>query len=431
MPVPPRPVPTQTPAAVRVQAVAPQPLPSTVVRAAASPRPASLPLSVLAGRSGADLRVSLDQSLQENAYLTAAVMQAASTARLDELIGASTMLDDSTLTLAEIVGDLKGQTTAQILADAWRAQTTDLIDYSEAPQPTPPADLDQQRTIIADELATGDFSKDAADTVLQQRTQQELALADSMTSHDTGQTTQRLATLVTSGDDLSRPLAAAMASQLPNLLPQTTTGADIDVRLHLNSSLLEHLYSSGAALDAAADNRPADAQAYTAEANLAADDVGNQLGSMYTPDVGTGVADRLRAQTAALVSDASGGDRHQASAEIDQSRGQIDALLSGANSLLAPGLLTQQLRASDQPMLTAADAFQSHDFTTAYARLHEAAREMQKPADTLAVAIVDRYPGQYLTLPTPRPRSNSQALNRGPLRSVTGLSQLGASANHH
>ncbi|MBV9601588.1 MAG: hypothetical protein JOZ87_32670 [Chloroflexi bacterium] len=416
------PVPTQTPAAVQVQAAAPQPLPSTVVRAVASPSPASMPLSVLAGRSGADLRVSLDQALEENAYLTAAVMQAASNARLDELIGASTMLDQSTLNVAEIVGNVKGANSAQVLADAWRAQTTDLIVYSQAQRSAPPTDLDQQRTVLAAQLAMGDFSEEAAETILQRRTQQELAVADSLASHDTAQATQRLATLVEGNADLSQPLAAAMASQLPDLLPPATTGADIDVRLRLGGSLLQHLYLSGDAIDAAADNRAADAQAYAAAAGVVSDDLGNQLASMYTPDVGQGVADRLRVQTEALVSAASGGDRHQASADIDRTRGEIDSLLSGANPLLAPGLLSQELRASEQPMLTSADAFESRDFATAYARLHEAARQSQKSAETLELAIVDRYPGRYLVLPTPALGQANRTLNPtnpGALRSVT------------
>jgi hypothetical protein len=208
-----------------------------------------------------------------------------------------------------------------------------------------------------------------------------------------------------------------MASQLPRLSPPATAGADIDVRLRLGSSLLQHLYLSGATIDAAADNRPADVQAYSAAASSVADDLGNQLASMYTPDVGRGVTDRLRGQTEALVTVASGGDRRQASADVERFRGEIDALLAAANPLLAPGLLTQELRASDQPMLTAADAFESRDFPTAYARLHEAARQMQKPAATLALAIVDRYPGRYLALPTPGPRVSNQLPNRSPLQS--------------
>ncbi|HEY1294660.1 MAG TPA: hypothetical protein VGJ60_16405 [Chloroflexota bacterium] len=391
-----------TPKPVLVQAVVPQAAPAavSVVHPVASPNPARVPLSVLPVRSGADLRVVLDQTLQENAYLTAAAMQAASSARLDELIGASSMLDQNNLLLAEIIANVKGQAAAQALVDALRAHTSNLILYSQAPASVVPGDLDNQSAAIATQLATGALSEPAAADAVQRRTQQELALANSLAAHDPAQTTQRLATLVGSSTDLSRPLATAMASQLPDLLPPTTEGADIDVRLKLGSSLLRRLYLSGAAIDAAADNRAADAQAYAAAADLVADDLAKQLGDMYGAEVGKSVGDSLRLETEALVSAASGGDRHQASADIDRLRGQIDSVLAGANSLLAPGLLTQQLRATDQPMLTASDAFEARDFATAYARLHEAARLSQKPALTLALAIVDRYPGRYLVLPT-------------------------------
>jgi len=406
---------------VLVQPVVPQGPPSAAVRPVASPAAARVPLSALAVRSGADLRVTLDQALQENAYLTAAAMQAASNARLDELIGVTTMLDQNNLVLAEVVGNVKGPTAAQVLADALRARTTDLVTYSQAQASVVPGDLDTQRAAIASQLTTGTFSESAAQNVLQRRTQQELALATSLAAHDASQTTLRLATLVGISADLSQPLAAGMASQLPQLLPPTTEGADIDVRLRLGSGLLQHLYLSGAAIEAAADNRAADAQAYASAADVVADDLANQLGDMYGADVGKSVGDCLRGETEALVSAAGGGDRHQATADIDRLRGQIDSLLAGANPLLAPGLLTQQLRASDQPMLTASDAFVARDYPTAFARLHEAAHQSQKPAQTLALAIVDRYPGRYLDLPTPAPGSGDRDLrSTNPLRSVTG-----------
>ncbi len=430
----PTPIPAQTAlptrAPVQVQAVVPQTAPSPV-RPVASPSPARIPLSALAGHSGADLRATLDATLQENAYLTAAAMQAASAARLDELIGASTMLDQSTLNLAEIVGSIKGQTAAQALADAWRAQTADLITYSQAHASATPAqpDVDYQSGLIAAQLATADFSEQAAETVVRRRTQQELTLADSLANHDAGQTAQHLATLVSGSGDLSRPLSAALASQVRELSPATTEGADVEVRLRLGAGLLQHVYLRGAAIEAATDNRAADAQAYAAAAGDTADDLAAQLTGMYGAEVGNAVGDRLRGETDAVLAAASGGDRRQAGEDLEQLRGQIDALLSGANPLLAPGLLAQQLRAEDQPLLTATVAFQNRDFATAYARLHEAAHQSQKPALTLALAIVDRYPGRYLMLPTPARglRQNSTSGSRG--SSSTGSSPSGSTTS--
>src|SRR6185312_13593850 len=102
----------------------------------------------------------------------------------------------------------------------------------------------------------------------------------------------------------------------------------------------------------------------------------------------SGGADRVRGETMAFVSVASGGDRRAAATTVDRLRGEMDASLSGANPLLPPGLLGQQLRGSDQPLLTAADGFVARDFVGAFTRLREAARQTQKPAATLALSIV-------------------------------------------
>src|SRR6266566_8996609 len=88
-------------------------VPAIVVRALASPKPVGLPLSILAGRSGADVRVTLDRLLQEQVYLTAPGMDAATNFRLDELLGVSSGLDQSSIVLAEVLWAVKGQSAAE------------------------------------------------------------------------------------------------------------------------------------------------------------------------------------------------------------------------------------------------------------------------------------------------------------------------------
>jgi hypothetical protein len=388
-----------TPVPVVVQAVAPQPAPQPAVKPITAPSPASLPLSLLAGRSGADLRVSLNVLLEENAFLTAIAMQAASAARLDEQIGVSSMLDDNSSTLAGVIGAVIGPSSAQAFLQAWRAQTADLASYAQGQ----PSTGDVHIAAIAENLATGDFSKAQASDALQRRLGLEQALADSMRAHDFTRMAQQLSTLLASSDDLAHPLASAMAAQLPDLVPATTEGGDVELRLHLASAVTAHLLLSAAAMEAAADGRSADAQAYTAAAGSSATDLAAQLNSSLGSDVGSAVADRLRAETDANVSAASGTNRSQAAADIDRLRGELDALLSAADPLLPTGLINQQLRASDQALLTGADAFASRDFASAFARVHEAVRQAQKPATTLALAIIDRYPARYLVLETPTP----------------------------
>jgi hypothetical protein len=196
---------------------------------------------------------------------------------------------------------------------------------------------------------------------------------------------------------------ASAVAQLPDLLPANTDAADVDVRLHLANGFTARLLLTAAAAGAAADGRSAEAQAYASAADRVTQDLGGQLNTVFGSDVGSGVADRLRAQTLAYEVAAQPQDRPQAAAEIDRLRSEIDGLLSGADPLLAPGLLNQLLRAGDQPLLTAADSFAARDFGTAYARVHEAVRQQQKPAETLALAIIDRYPARYLVLATSTP----------------------------
>ncbi|MBV8719308.1 MAG: hypothetical protein JOZ65_29915 [Chloroflexi bacterium] len=388
-----------TPVPVLVQAVAPQPAPQPAVKPQAAPSPASLPLSLLAGRSGADLRVSLDVLLDENAFLAAMTVESASAARLDEQIGLASMLDENAVTLAGIVGAVKGPSTAQTLLEAWREQPNDLVSYVQGQSPNTEAHIGP----IAESLATGDFSQAAASDVLHRRLRAEEAFADSVRTNDSVRTAQQLADLLATSDELARPLSSAMAARVPDLLPANTEGADIDVRLHLTNGLTAWTLLTANAAEAAADGRSADAQALTALAGSTAEELAAEMNSAFSSTVGSEIADRLRAETAAYVFAATGTNRPQAAADIDRLRGEIDSVLSGANPLLAPGLLNQQLRASDQPLLTAADAFAARDFASGFARVHESVRQTQKPAETLALAIVDRYPARYLVLTTPSP----------------------------
>jgi hypothetical protein len=373
-------------------------------RPAASPSPVALPLSVLAGRSAADVRISLDLLLQEQVYLSALAMDAATSARLDELSGVSTTLDQNSLAFAEVLGAVKDQAAAQALLDAWRGLVNDLIAYAQGQQTTATADLDRQRPIIATQLALAGGSQAQIDDLLRARIQAMLSLADAIVAHDAGQSTQRLGATVMASDDLARVLAAAIAKQVPDRAPPPSEGRDIDVRVGLTRAFQAHAYLTGAATDAAADGRSADLEALVGAANANAVALGAQLGDVYGPDLASGVADRLRAESASLVASASGGDRHQTMADLDRLRGELDGLLSGANTLIPPGLLKQELRATDQTLLTATDAFAARDFATSFVRLRDAARQSQKAADSLAQTIVDRYPSRYFVMATPTPQ---------------------------
>ena len=397
--------PTPVPVAAVVPPSAAQPIgPIPTLRPNALASPVPLPLSVVAGRSGADVRVALDSLLQEQVYLVAAAMDASSNGRLDELIGASSALDQNSLVLAQLVGAVKGQSTAQALADALRAETADLVHLARAQTDSGvSADLDRQNSAIAAQLALDPFTPSAAEDLLRRRVEAFRALADALARRDPVDAAARVQAAALASDGLGRPLAAAISATVPAQAPAPSEGLDVDVRLALARDLLAHVYVVGAAAAAAGDGRAADLLAQSSVSDRTIEDLSKQLAAEWSGDIASGVADRLRAESAALVSIASGGDRATAAATVDRVRSELDSALAAANPLLPPGLLAQQLRASDQPLLIAADGFAARDYLNGYARLREAARQTIKPATTLALSMIDSHPARYLALPTPSP----------------------------
>src|SRR5207253_304347 len=163
--------PVATPVEVQTAGRSPVQVPAQALRPLASPSPAALPLSVLAGRSGADVRVALNLLFQEQLYLSAAAVDAASSARLDELIGVSGALDQNSIALAEIFGAVKGEVAAQTLLDAWRGLVADLVQYGQGGQSVASADLEQRRPVIAAQLALGTLPQAAADDLVRAHSQ--------------------------------------------------------------------------------------------------------------------------------------------------------------------------------------------------------------------------------------------------------------------
>jgi len=360
-----------------------------------------LSLAVQVGRSGADLRIALDVLLQEQVYLTSAALGAASAARLDELIAASSSLDQNAASVGQLIGAVKGQPTGQQALNDWRALSADLVSYVQGQGGPARADLAARRASLAGALALGDFSADAANSLLQSRLDAQLSLADSVVAHDPTRAVQLTRAAAAGSDDLVRPLAAAIAATQPDQVPPPTDGADVDLRASFARLMQERVYLLGAAEDAGGDRRSAEQQAATSAADANASDLGALIASVYGSEAGSAYRQRLQAENAAFVSAASGGNRAQAAADVERLRGELDELVAGVNALLPHGLLAQEERAVDQPLLVAADAYLAHDWSTAYAQVHDAARQSQKEADSLGESSIDRYPSRFLATPTP------------------------------
>src|SRR5262249_14443523 len=151
---------------------------------------------------------------------------------------------------------VKGQSTAQALADAWRAQTADLVQLARAQTDSRVSgDLDTQNSAIAAQLALDRFTSSAAEDLLRQRVEAFRALADALARRDAVDAAARVQTAALASDGLARPLAAAISVTVPAQAPAPSEGLDVDVRLALARDLLAHVYVVGAAAAAAGDGR--------------------------------------------------------------------------------------------------------------------------------------------------------------------------------
>jgi hypothetical protein len=330
---------------------------------------------VLVGHSGSDLRASLDLALEENLYLAGASIAAVADGRLDEESGIAGPLDQTSSTIAAIVGAVRGAPVQAALLDGLRRQTA---NPTSAPDPTGDA--------IADTLLRG-----RAESL---RT---LSAADAIRSAAT------VRSAAAHADDVVRPLVAQLATEVPGQIAGSTDDADIALRLAVDRRLQERDYLLGRAFHAEdADNSPD-----LAAAGATVDEIAALLAPSYGQDVATRITGPLHARNAALGHPDQ--DRSAIAAQLDQARGDLDTALSAANPLVPRGIAAAELRAEDQELQAAVDALATSDWRAVYGHLHQAARLSQRFGDTLAQATSDRYPNRFLATPTPEPSGSPDA----------------------
>ena len=138
-------------------------LPTPALSRPATPSTVPLALGTLVGHSCSDLHVALVLMLQDNAYASAAAVEAAANARLDELIAATAALDQSASTISQLVAAVRGQSDSQQVLDDWRAANSDLVQYAQGGAGTSQQDVARRNLQIradgsATHVATGDLS---------------------------------------------------------------------------------------------------------------------------------------------------------------------------------------------------------------------------------------------------------------------------------
>lgn len=174
-----------------------------------------------------------------------------------------------------------------------------------------------------------------------------------------------------------------------------------DLRTGLNTTLAAHVYLAAAATEAALGGRSGEFRdaAGALDANSVA--LGKAIGSVYGDGAGSAFLALWRKHIGFFV-DYTNGVAKKDKAMQDKAvndligyAGDFAAFLASANPNLPKDVVTGLVKDHVVGLKAVVDAQAKGDWTTAYARLHEAAGHMQMIADPLAGAISKQFPEKF------------------------------------
>ncbi len=358
----------------------------------------------------AELRVALDMTLAEHAFLLGEAMRAGLTMSDDfDAVGAA--LEANTTDLVGMVADVYGEEAGQSFGDLWRSHVAYLIDYTRAL-----AESDEEAQQIAQEQLhhyVKDFSafladanpnlpQEAVDELVSEHVQQLEAVAaldegDYDLAYPALHRTYEHMFVI--GDALSR----AMATQFP----QRFRGSHIafspagDLRVALNRLVGEHTTLAVTAMRSGlTDGADQSAAADALDANT--DALAAWVADVYGERAATAFRDLWSTHTEAYIDyvDATvagdGAARDRALAALVTYQADFGAFMADANPYVSEGRLRQLLEHHTDQLVDQANAFADGDYAEAYRISRASIQHGMEMADTLAVAVVEQFPARFL-----------------------------------
>jgi hypothetical protein len=358
----------------------------------------------------ADLRVALDMTLAEHAFLLGEAMRAGLTMSDDfDAVGAA--LEANTVDLVGMVAGVYGEEAGRAFGDLWRSHVAYLIDYTRAL-----AEGDEEAQQIAEEQLHNyvqDFSaflaganpnlpQEAVDELVSEHVQQLEAVA----ALDEGDYDRAYPALHRTYEHMfviGDALARAMATQFP----QRFRGSHIafspagDLRVALNRLLGEHStlavtamrsgLTDGADQSAAADALDANTDALAA---WVADVYGRRAAAAFSELWSTHTDAYIDYVEATVSGNDAGRDRALAALRTYQA--DFGAFMADANPYVSAGRLRDLLEHHTDQLVDQANAFAEGDYEEAYRISRATIRHGTEMADTLAAAVVAQFPAQFL-----------------------------------
>lgn len=358
----------------------------------------------------ADLRVTLNLLLSEHLIVAAKATGAALDGRMADYMAYGTVLGQNSTDVGAIINQAFGPQAATQFNAIWAAHNGYVVDYvggvammDEAKKATAVQNL---TTIYVPQFsmllssATGLDLKAVTDLVTAHILTTK-AVIDAQAAKTWPVAFMNTRAAFKHMQMLADPLAKAIAVKVPALYPGDASAKSVDLRVALNQLFQEHVYLATMTSNACTGDRKDEFMAAGAAVGMNAADVGTAVGSVYGPEAMTQFNTIWNAHDGYFVNYILGTATKNAAMQGQAVKDltevyipQFSTFLSTATGLpqmALAGLITEHVLTAKSVV----DAQGLKDFPTASNADRAAAKHMQMMADSLAKAIVEKFPTKF------------------------------------
>ena len=356
------------------------------------------------GSKAAELRSDLTALLQEHALLVG--LASAATIGGADAAPATSVLEQNSVALGDVVTRVYGTPAGPLFVDAWRRHADGLLAFASASLTGDKAVIDKARADLAPIQAEIATVLNGANPQLTEENLLEAfdAYARSVQTAITAQAKQDATApskLKEATDDMSATaivLAAGIVKQRPDDFPGALDSTGAAMRAELSSKLQEHVYLAGLAGATVVGGGDPEPVADALEENSL--ELARAFGTVYGDDVQREFLALWRQHidlvvdfaTAARTNDAAG--MAKVRGDLDGYRGVIAEFLSKANPNLPARDVERAIGVHVDSLLRAVTAAAAQD-PARVAKLKEAADHMPGTALFLATGIARQFPTKF------------------------------------
>ncbi|ALS77426.1 copper amine oxidase [Planococcus sp. ANT_H30] len=359
----------------------------------------------------AELRIALDTTLTEHAFLAVEAMRKGvdGAEDFDQAAGALLANADD---LSAAVGSVYGEEGATQFDEVWKSHIGYFVDYVTATAEDNQEGKDQalaeletykvEQSKFFDTATGGLLPAAAVQEGLDMHVDQLIMAFDAYVAGDFEKAYSLERESIQHMSMFAESLSVAITTQFPDKFDNTSADTPaIDLRATLNQTFTEHAGLAVMAMQDGADGAESFDQA--AGALLAnADDLSAAVGSVYGDEAGAQFEETWKSHIGYFVDyvtatgEGNKEGQEQARAELDQYIVDQAAFLDAATEGRVPAAaLEEGLTAHVGQLLAAFDSYVAGDYDAAYSSIREAYAHMQMPAAGLSAAIVDQFPDQF------------------------------------